>query len=599
MKWYPNNRIHPMLVAATSMSIQWAAAQESTQLPEIDALPSQVATPDLPAELNEILPPVEEARPEPSTNVAVNLTALLVKKGLLTKEEGLALIAQAEAEAKAAAAATATAPSVLPAVEEDEVSVTYVPKVVRDNIRDEIKQEILAEASEQQWGQPEAAQWTNRIRPIIDLRTRHQSFMYADGNDNSGVFPNFNVINTGLPFDTTGNQFSPQFNVDQNRSRMLQRARFGAEIDIDDGFMAGIRMATGNGTSPVTTNQTLGGGPGSFSRYPLWLDRAFLDIKIVDESDSKFNIMLGRFDNPFFSTDVVWDLDIGFDGIGFKGNQALNRDLTFFYAGGLFPIFNTALDFAINQPKKFESYDKWLYGAQVGIDWRINEKTTARLASAYYDFDNIEGKLSSPFVPLTPEDIGDTDASRPGFAQRGNTYRPIRNILPTAANNFGTINQFQYYGLATPFQVISNTGRLDYDLLSGHRLSLISEYSRNIAFDAGSVQSIAVNNRNGSGAFDGGNNAYNMLFQFGKPAFEVRGDWSVTMGYRYVESDAVVDGFTDSEFSAGTNIKGFSLGGVMAINPHTRAGVRWMSCDEVSGAPFGVDIFQFELNANF
>ncbi len=102
--------------------------------------------------------------------------------------------------------------------------------------------------------------------------------MFGEGNDNTGVFPNFNAINTGAPFDVAGPIFSPQLNVDQNRERIRLRTRVGFDIDLEDGFTAGIRLATGGNNSPVSTNQTLGsassgsaGQGGNFSKYELWL----------------------------------------------------------------------------------------------------------------------------------------------------------------------------------------------------------------------------------------------------------------------------------------------------------------------------------------
>ena len=86
----------------------------------------------------------------------------------------------------------------------------------------------------------------------------------------------------------------------------------------------------------------------------------------------------------------------------------------------------------------------------------------------------------------------------------------------------------------------------------------------------------------------------------GRPALEKFGDWSVSLGYRYVESDAVVDAFTDSDFGGGgTNVKGFTLGGTMAITPDVRAAIRWMSSDEIAGPPLKSDILQLDLNARF
>ncbi len=75
------------------------------------------------------------------------------------------------------------------------------------------------------------------------MRTRYEGDFSPDTNDDTGAFPNFNSINTGAPFDTAGTQFSPQYDVDQDRERFRIRARIGADVDLQDGFTAGIRLA--------------------------------------------------------------------------------------------------------------------------------------------------------------------------------------------------------------------------------------------------------------------------------------------------------------------------------------------------------------------
>ncbi len=118
-----------------------------------------------------------------------------------------------------------------------------------------------------------------------------------------------------------------------------------------------------------------------------------------------------------------------------------------FVTGGAFPVYNTDFNFSSNQPTKFPSYDKYLFGGQVGIDVEAIKDWRFKFAAAYYYFHNIEGKLSDPYTPQNANDASNTDNSRPSFAQKGNTYFPIRNIVPDASNQYGAINQWQYYGL--------------------------------------------------------------------------------------------------------------------------------------------------------
>lgn len=566
---------------------------------------------DLPAAAGQ----VEQAQGQaagPSTSVTANLIARLVEKGILTQEEATIMIRQAEQEAAAAQQAAysrqaASDIALLPPelTPEEEMRVTYVPEVVKNTMRDEIKQELMAEAREGKWTRDAAPEWTSRFRPFGDLRVRYENIFFPDGNDNTGAFPNFNSINNGSPFDTSGTQFSPQYNVDRDRQRARLRARAGADILLGEGFNAGVRLATGDSSSPTSPNQTMGGSGGNFSKYAIWLDRAFLSYDAGPGDGEELTFLIGRFDNPFLSTDVQWDDDLGFDGLAVRGRVKVHDNASTFFTAGYFPVYNTDFNFASNQPSKFSSTDKWLTGAQVGIDWKITDDLTAKFAVAYYDFNNISGELSTPYTPLTPNDAGSTDTRRPSFAQRGNTYMALRDIVPTAANDFGTKYQYQYYGLASEFRNLTITGRLDYDAFDPIRLSLLGEATKNIAFDSGDINKKAVNNRGASsgnrpGSFQGGDTAWNLAFQFGKPAMEAFGDWQAGFGYRYVESDAVVDGFTDSDFGGGgTNLKGYTLGGSMALSPDVRVGIRWMSSEEIIGAPLSTDTLQIDLNAKF
>jgi hypothetical protein len=569
--------------------------------------------------LSELLPTKEEiALPDnmasetptpavsPSQNATINLISALVKKGVLTQAEAVALIQQAEEEAMVARseAEADAAPSMDPAGQR----VTYIPEVVKNEMRDQIQQELMAQAREENWGGNKTEDWTSRLIPFGDIRLRSENIFFEDGNNNTGAFPNFAAINSGSPFDTTGTVFSPQYNVDQDRYRPRLRARAGAEILLGEGFNAGLRVATGDSNSPTSPNQTLGGGDGNFSKYNLWLDRAFITYDAGPGDGEELLFMAGRFDNPFFNSEVIFDDDLGFDGLAVRANVKATDDLSIFGTMGLFPVFNTALNFASNQPSKFESTDKYLYASQLGINWKIDEDWTAKVAFGYYAFKDIEGELSSPFVPLNSSDAGDTDSTRPGFAQRGNTYFPIRNITPDPANNNGTINQFQYYGLATPFENFTFTAKIDHDGFDSVRISALAEAIKNVAFDQSALNTSAVNNRgpdpDGAGPllgnYDGGDMAYYTGFQIGKPQMELFGDWLVSIGYRYVESDSVVDGFADSDFGGGgTNVKGYHLGASLAISPKVRVGMRWMSSDEIAGAPLSSDTFQLDLNAKF
>lgn len=616
-----------ILVAAwfTAAAFAGAPVPPSPAPPAIEPLlplaVAEVTALDTPA-LIDVSPDAAPApKPTRSQNVTVNLINRMVKKGLLEQAEADELIKQAEEDA--AIARQEAAAVAMKAVEEvqaamppppadDTVRVTYIPETVKAQIREQIKTEIMGKARDENWAAPRTfPDWASKMRITGDVRVRGEGIYFPSGNDNTGAFPNFNAINTGSPFDVSGTTFSPQLNVDQDRNRLRLRARLGFEADLGEGFTAGMRIATGNDNSPVTGNQTLGaagsGQGGNFGKYAIWLDRGYLKYEIGGQARRNIAVTAGRFDNPFFKTsEIMWDDDVGFDGVALHARREMLTGFMPFITGGAFPIFNTDLNFGTNNPAKFKSNDKWLYAAQIGADWKVTKKINFKIGASYFDFKNVEGKLSKPFVPLTASDSGDTDASRPAFAQKGNTYRALRNIIPTIDNDYGTSKQFQYFGLATQFRDVALNAQLDFNHFEPIQISLLGEYVRNLAFHQSDIDAVAVNNRGadnalgGVGKFDGGDTAWYAGVRVGNAALEKRWDWNVGLSYRHVESDAVIDGFADSDFGlGGTNMEGYTVAGAVALSKKVSLGLRWMSANEIAGPPLKSDVILIDLNGKF
>jgi len=568
-----------------------------------------VPLPDAPIE------PVQPVAAAPSQNVTVNLISRLVQKGILTQEEATILIQQAEndaAQAQALAAAAEAAPKPLDPLGDDEVRVNYVPETVRKQMRDEISRELMAQAREEKWGENNNPDWVSKFRLFGDFRGRYEGVYFGDRNNPGVGYDNYNAINNGAPFDYSRANVNrpPSRNVDEDRNRARIRARVGTDILLGEGFNAGLRLGTGESNSPTSPNQTLGGSGGNFSKYSIWLDRAFLsyDAGPGNDDGEELTFFAGRFDNPFLSTEIQWDDDIGFDGLAMRGKVHLTDAVSTFFTAGYFPIYNTDFNFSSNQDYKTSSNDRWLTGAQIGIDWKIRDDLNAKVALSYYDFNAIEGEFSTPYIPQTANDSGDTDHTRTSFTQSGNTMMILRRILQDEVlNDSGNSKQFQYFGLASEFRNLTLNGRLDYDYSPEVQFALVGELIKNVGFDESEVAERAYANGfpgrtldSSPDQFEGGDLAWNLSFQVGKTAMDKRGDWLAMLGYRYVESDSVVDGFTDSDFGGGgTNVKGFTLGGSYALSSSVKIGARWLSSDEVDGAPLSSDTLQFDLNARF
>ncbi len=576
---------------------------------------SDLSIEEVEASLEESLGRVEDDTP--SSSVTANLIRLLVKRGVISERDAVGLIRQAEEEAQiaraqreaveeAAAQVQAAAEQERRLAESETIRVTYVPDNVKGEIAEDVRAEVLRETlDEEVVRKKELPDWLDTFDFFGDIRLRAEYIRYPQGNDSSGSFPDFNKINTGDPFDVTGFVFSPQYNTDEDRERYRLRVRMGMEADLANGFLFGARIATGSGDSPVSTNQTMG-SPGNFSKYNIWLDRGFLQWQGGEDPDRMVSVVGGRFDNPFYHTPILWDNDIGLDGIALSGRYEVIDGVVPFFTAGVFPYFNTSLNYPSNFPSKFPSDDRYIYAVQVGSEVRPHDKIEIKGAAAYYDFQKSNGKLSEPYVPFTPDDPGSTDSRRPAFAQKGNTYMALRDILPVPFNDFGTINQWQYFGLATPYKVLSVSGEVVFNFFEPVQIKAYGEYGYNLAHDSDDIDDIAVNNRGADpvdgnfGQYSGGANAWLAGLEVGHAKFEGPWDWRIGTNYRYVESDAVIDGFTDSDFGlGGTNVKGWTLEGDLSLTRNVWIGLNFMSSTQVTGPPFRVDLFQIDLSAKY
>jgi hypothetical protein len=541
--------------------------------------------------------------PPPAVNaqggsVVINLIRQLVQEGVLTQEKAEALIRQAQDDAATAerAAAVPRTDAKTPVPADTSIRVPYVPQIVRNQIRDEVKQDVLREAREQNWAAPNAVpEWTRRFHLNGDFRLRYEWNLFDSRNSNA--FPNFAALNAGAPFDLNNAAGTPPPILDttQSRDRMRIRARLGMDIDVADDVIAGIRLASGNTTNPVTTNQTLGS---TLNRYNFLLDRAFLQYRPTDWAE----LWVGRFASPFLTTDLMWDDDIALDGVAIRATPKLGSKLSFLTTVGAFPIENTAFNFPDNTIVKSPSRDKWLYAAQVGFNWQPARSYDFKLAAAYYQFSDIEGKLSAACVANAASDPCNTDNSRPGFQQQGNTFFAIRNLV----SNSTTPPLFQYYGLASGFRDLDITTRLDISLDGATHIVLDGDVVRNLAFSPKNIKaSNPVNNIGPTagttpGSFDGGNFGYQARLTLGQPDIRERWEWNANVAYKHLDSDAVLDAFNDSDFHlGGTNAKGYIVGAALGLAHNVNLSARWLSASEVTSLPYTVDVVQVDLNARF
>ncbi|SEO50034.1 putative porin [Pseudomonas sp. NFACC39-1] len=539
------------------------------------------------------------AAPAPSENATINLIRLLVQQGVLKQDQAEGLIAQAEREAVQARQA-ATAVVATPAGAPGDVRVQYVPNIVREQIRDQVKAEVMATAKQENWAQPNTfPDWVSRISFDGDIRLRDESRYYSGTNSNEIV--DFARLNDRGPYDVNPNSSSslpPLLNTREDRENLFRlRARLGMKALIAPQWTAGIRIGTGSDNNPVSTTQTLGGG---FGKKDIWLDQGYLTWKPSDE----LTLTGGRIANPFYSTDLLYSGDLNFDGVAAIFNRKLNQDWGLFGTVGAFPVEYTNDTSTSNGSDKEESDNKWLYGAQLGANWAINDSNRVKGALAYYRFDDIEGQRSSPCEPWAGDPGCDSDGSRVAFMQKGNTVFLLRDITPNPLNP-STTPQPQYVGLASEFNLLDLNLQWDTDLPQDLKLRSQANYVHNLGYDEGEMRKRSegqfANNLDENGEVESGANAWMLQFTLGNSLeLKRQGDWNLFAGYKYIQPDALPDGFNDSSFHlGGTNAKGYFLGGNYGLANNVFATGRWLSSEAVYGAPYDIDVLQLEINTRF
>lgn len=541
------------------------------------------------------------AAPAPSENATINLIRLLVEQGILKQDKADALIAQAQneaAQAKQAAASTAVAAG--PVAAPGDVRVQYVPAAVRDQIRDQVKAEVMATAKQENWAAPNTfPDWASRISFDGDIRLRDESRYYSGSNSNEIV--DFARLNNNGPYDVNPNSSTalpPLLNTREDRTNLFRlRARLGMKAEISPEWTAGIRIGTGSDNNPVSTTQNLGGG---FAKKDIWLDQGYLTWKPSDE----LTLTGGRFGNPFMSTDMLYSNDLNFDGVAAIFDHKLSRDWGVFGTVGAFPVDYTSDTTTSNGFDKEESDNKWLYGAQVGAKWAINSNNRLKGALAYYRFQDIQGQRSSPCEPWAGAPGCDSDGTRAAFMQKGNSVFLLRDITPNPLNP-STTPQPQFVGLASEFNLLDLNLVWDADLPADFKLRSQGNYIHNLGYDEGDMRKRSagqlVNNLDSSGNIESGANAWMVQFTLGNALdLKKQGDWNLFAGYKYIQPDALPDGFNDSSFHlGGTNAKGYILGGNYGLAKNVYATGRWMSTEAVYGAPFDIDVLQLEINTRF
>jgi hypothetical protein len=368
-----------------------------------------------------------------------------------------------------------------------------------ESIRSEIE---TAEKKDYKLQVANSTPWLDGITSKGDIRLRYEAFN-REHEDNRTA--------TG---DAGG--------TDRNRIRF--RARWGLEKKLSDEFKAGFRIASGSGTTDATsTNQSL---DGEFGLKDVFFDRAYgiwMPTKRMQEIIPATNILevgAGKVENPYdrdkWNSTIIWDSDVTPEGIYEKWDFRLMNDTT---AESYWDINTLHGQWIVDEDSDNSPGDQEMQSYGYGTTYQWKKAHNAAFKFTYYDWQEY------------------SDFIRSGSALGNNTGGNDRTVDQfRIANYYGEVNfEIPTYWGTQPVKVFG-----DYAINTGDE-----DNPADVGDDPNTP-------RNGQ------DEAFSAGVVLGKS--KEHGDWQVGYEYLYIEPNAVVGNFSESDLGLGfANNKGHKL----------------------------------------
>jgi hypothetical protein len=235
------------------------------------------------------------------------------------------------------------------------------------------------------------------------------------------------------------------------RDRFRYRLRLGATVSMLDNFEVGFRVASGNpqtnpggtlvGGQPITANQDLNSLE---SRKFLWIDAAYAKWTAVKNDDWTLSATVGKMDNPFQLSNMIWDYDIDPEGGALQLSYRVNEQHTL-KANGAFFVLDEINQGVGAVPSIGASHDPFVYGAQAFLESKWSPNFETSLGVAAFDIAHHEA-LSAKVQP---------------FYNSGNSRDPVNGnllynfnpIIGTASATY-RLNSFPLYPGKFPLKLI-------------------------------------------------------------------------------------------------------------------------------------------------
>lgn len=450
-----------------------------------------------------------------------------------------------------------TAPGLLHAQENNALLEALVRKgILTDQEAEDIRADLVSEYATSNAGKIDISSDINQLKIGGDTRLRFQ-------------------------YDNTDSQ-QPDNGNDRQRVRYRFRLRLNAEYDFAGPFFGGFSLETGNDANGA--NQTFSNG---FQDYDIYISKVYLGWNATDW----LTVIAGKQDNPFYTTNLVWDSDINPQGMvetvefnklfgwGDVGTGGYSKDGKTFLGSterrwvepkwslnlvaGQFIFFDNDESLFDND----QSDDAWLFQTQLVFGYQFSGKAALKIAPGW--------------LVYNAATLGTADS----FTDR--------NIAGNAANP--TLN-----GATRNLSLLLFPGEISFPLF-GTSAAFVWDFAYNTSGD-----SRVDSQYGGAGTLNSQDRiAFLAGIKLGKA--KKAGSWGIFGNYRQTGVAALDPNLTDSDFNGGKlNARGFETGIEYALTDYIKVGLEynyaWNLNDDLVNPVSGGNVnhlFQLDLNWKF
>jgi Putative porin len=206
-------------------------------------------------------------------------------------------------------------------------------------------------------------------------------------NDSDKDFNTAFAAKTGMPDWVTGyklsgdvrgrfEQFGSDNNAQDDRTRLRYRLRAGLTVNMLDNCELGFRLTSGDNKSatgaavgsstsstgnPLSNNTTM---QDNYSKKMVYIDTAYGKYTAINSDGWLLAATVGKMDNPFTFTPMVFDSDITPEGAALTASYIINDKHSLAFTGAAFVL----------DEESSSTKDPFMYGAQVTWNAKWNDK---------------------------------------------------------------------------------------------------------------------------------------------------------------------------------------------------------------------------------